>query len=45
MGQRDQAREHLTTATAMCREMGMTFWLERAEAEMKEPGSQRGAPP
>jgi class 3 adenylate cyclase/tetratricopeptide (TPR) repeat protein len=26
------AREHLTTATAMYREMGMTFWLEKAEA-------------
>jgi tetratricopeptide (TPR) repeat protein len=26
------AREHLTMATAMYREMGMTFWLEKAEA-------------
>jgi len=28
------AREHLTTATTMCREMGMTYRLEQAEAEM-----------
>jgi tetratricopeptide (TPR) repeat protein len=33
-GQREQAREHLTTATTMYREMGMTYWLEQAEAEM-----------
>jgi Tetratricopeptide repeat len=31
---REQAREHLTTATTMYREMGMTYWLEKAEAEM-----------
>jgi tetratricopeptide (TPR) repeat protein len=31
-GQREQAQEHLTTATTMYREMGMTFWLEDAEA-------------
>jgi hypothetical protein len=30
---REQAREHLTTATAMYREMDMTYWLEKAEAE------------
>jgi hypothetical protein len=30
---REQAREHLTTATTMYREMGMTYWLEKAEAE------------
>jgi class 3 adenylate cyclase/tetratricopeptide (TPR) repeat protein len=34
---RDQAQEHLTTATTMYREMGMRFWLEQAEA--KRPGS------
>jgi tetratricopeptide (TPR) repeat protein len=33
-GKREQAREHLTTATAMYREMGMTNWLEKAEAEL-----------
>jgi tetratricopeptide (TPR) repeat protein len=32
---RDEAREHLTTATTMYREMGMTYWLEKAEAEMR----------
>ena len=35
-GKREQAQEHLTTATTMYREMDMTFWLEQAEAEMKE---------
>src|SRR5262245_1330357 len=33
-GQRDQAQEHLTTATTMYREMDMRFWLEQAEAEL-----------
>ena len=32
----EQAREHLTTATAMYREMGMTYWLGKAEEEMRE---------
>jgi hypothetical protein len=32
---RDDAREHLTTATTMYREMGMTYWVEQAEAEMR----------
>jgi tetratricopeptide (TPR) repeat protein len=31
-GDRAKAEEHLTTATAMYREMGMTFWLAKAEA-------------
>ena len=31
-GTQEQARQHLTTATAMYREMGMRFWLDRAEA-------------
>src|SRR5215467_7645361 len=35
-GQREQAQEHLTTATTMYREMGMTYWLEKAEAQMRE---------
>ena len=34
--QREQAQEHLTTATAIYREMGMRFWLEQAEAEQAE---------
>jgi hypothetical protein len=33
-GNREQAEEHLTTATTMNREMDMRFWLEKAEAEM-----------
>jgi tetratricopeptide (TPR) repeat protein len=33
-GQREQAQEHLTTATMMYREMDMRFWLEKAETEM-----------
>jgi hypothetical protein len=32
---REQAREHLATATTMYREMGMTYWLEKAEAELQ----------
>jgi tetratricopeptide (TPR) repeat protein len=35
-GQREEAHEHLTTATAMYREMDMGFWLEKAEAETIE---------
>jgi tetratricopeptide (TPR) repeat protein len=35
-GKPEQAREHLTTATAMYREMDMLFWLKQAEAEMSE---------
>ncbi len=31
-GKRQEAQEHLTTATTMYREMGMTYWLEQAEA-------------
>ena len=35
---RAQAQEHFVTATTMYREMGMTYWLEKAEAEMTKPG-------
>ena len=35
-GKREQAREHLTTATTMYRDMDMRFWLEQAEAESME---------
>jgi class 3 adenylate cyclase/tetratricopeptide (TPR) repeat protein len=35
-GKREQAQEHLTIATTMYREMGMTYWLEKAEAEIKD---------
>jgi tetratricopeptide (TPR) repeat protein len=34
-GKRELAQEHLTTATTMYREMGMTYWLEKAEAELR----------
>jgi hypothetical protein len=34
MGKRDEAHEHLTTATTMYREMDMWFWLEKAEAAL-----------
>jgi tetratricopeptide (TPR) repeat protein len=33
---REQAREHLATATTMYREMGMTYWLEQAEVELRQ---------
>jgi hypothetical protein len=33
-GDRARATEHLTIATTLYREMGMTFWLEKAEAEL-----------
>jgi hypothetical protein len=35
-GDRQQAQEHLTTATTMYREMEMRFWLEQAEGKMRE---------
>jgi hypothetical protein len=31
-----QAREHVATATTMYRDMGMTYWLEQAEAETRQ---------
>jgi tetratricopeptide (TPR) repeat protein len=34
VGDRARAHEHLTTATAMYREMGMNVWMEKAEAEL-----------
>jgi hypothetical protein len=34
-GDRQQAHEHLTTATTMYREMDMRFWLEQAETELR----------
>jgi tetratricopeptide (TPR) repeat protein len=37
-GKRKQAREHLTNAITMYREMDMRFWLGKAEAEMRELG-------
>jgi tetratricopeptide (TPR) repeat protein len=35
-GKREQAHEHLTTATTMYREVDMRFWLGPAEAELAE---------
>jgi hypothetical protein len=35
---REQAHEHLATATTMYRDMGMTYWREKAQAEMAELG-------
>jgi tetratricopeptide (TPR) repeat protein len=35
-GRRQQAREHLTIATTMYREMEMPFWLEKAKADAEE---------
>jgi class 3 adenylate cyclase/tetratricopeptide (TPR) repeat protein len=35
-GKRQEAHEHLTTATTMYREMDMRFYLEQAEAVMRE---------
>jgi class 3 adenylate cyclase/tetratricopeptide (TPR) repeat protein len=34
-GQRQEAQEHLTTATMMYRQMDMRFWLEQAETELR----------
>jgi class 3 adenylate cyclase/tetratricopeptide (TPR) repeat protein len=36
-GDAAKAREHLTTASRMYREMGMTFWLQKAEAALEPP--------
>ena len=35
-GKREQAQEHLNTAMTMYREMGMMYWLEQAEAELRQ---------
>ena len=35
-GRRGESDEHFATATTMYREMGMTYWLEKAEADMKQ---------
>src|SRR5262249_52823599 len=34
-GDAAKAHEHLTTASTLYREMGMTFWLEKAEASLE----------
>jgi hypothetical protein len=39
VGDRAKAEEHLATATTMYRQMGMTYWLEKAEAAIgSHPG-------
>lgn len=37
-GDRAKAQEHLTTATALFREMDMRFWLDQAELTLRERG-------
>ena len=37
-GDRAKARERLTTAVTMYREMAMGFWLEKAEAALGQVG-------
>ena len=32
---REHAREHLTAAMTMYREMGMTYWLAKVEEDMR----------
>jgi tetratricopeptide (TPR) repeat protein len=34
-GKREKGRAHVATAATMYREMGMAYWLEKAEAQMK----------
>jgi tetratricopeptide (TPR) repeat protein len=36
--QREQAHEYLTTSATMYRKMGMSFWLEQAETELRQLG-------
>ena len=38
VGEGWQVQEHLATAAAMYRDMDMRFWLEQAEAQMRQPG-------
>jgi hypothetical protein len=37
-GRHEQARQHLTSAATMYREMEMPFWLDQAESEMRSQG-------
>ena len=37
---REQAHEHLSAAATMYREMGMTYWMEQAEAELGQSAQQ-----
>jgi hypothetical protein len=40
--QREEAKQHLATATTLYREMDMRFWLEQAETVL---GLSQGNPP
>ena len=42
-GKREEAREHLSTATTMYRQMDMGFWLEQAEAESRRSAGELSA--
>jgi uncharacterized protein HemY len=35
-GTHEQAQQHVATATTMYRDMGMTYWLGQAQAEMRQ---------
>jgi len=37
-GKQQRAKEYLTTAMTMMRDMQIGLWLEKAEAELKELG-------
>jgi tetratricopeptide (TPR) repeat protein len=39
-GKGEQARDHLTIASTMYREMDMRFWLDRAEAELRDQATR-----
>jgi hypothetical protein len=39
VGKQHEAGQYLATATTMYREMGMAYWLDKAEAEMVNPGT------
>jgi tetratricopeptide (TPR) repeat protein len=41
-GKSEQAREHLTTARTMYREMSMNYWIERVEAELERRKTESG---
>ncbi len=41
IGEHEQAREHLTNATTLYREMDMTYWLEQAATELTTPTQER----
>jgi tetratricopeptide (TPR) repeat protein len=43
-GRTDQARAELSTAVTMLREMGMTFWLPEAEADLAEVTASASSP-